>query len=370
MKLTVAAGNHDRVLCPVNFKLPLEAVGCTEGKKFVLTAPNGKSFPCAVKAAGEEAELCFVLDWLGSGEELELELGTVDCKCTKMHLADTEKGIAIKNGEKEITHYYTATDLAKPHLGHFREAYGTEITRIDNTTREHPHHRALWISHGDVNGVDTWNELPEHGYIRVQEIRDRFESSVWTGFTAENLWTDHYGKSLCTETTSFKVYNTPDTYTIIDIDLTLTAAFGEVTLGPTKEAGPLAIRMADDLRVVGHPGEIATGTMEAAQGAINEKEIWMKRAPWVDYWGTKDGHRCGVAIFDCAENEMFPTYWHARDYGLMAVNNFYVGGSRVIPEGESKNWKFRIVAHNGNTAEADIRGKYLDYYASPVVKAE
>ncbi len=195
-----------------------------------------------------------------------------------MSLEDTEKGISIQREGDELTRYYTATDIAKPHLGHFKDAFGTEITRIDNQTREHPHHRALWISHGDVNGVDTWNELPEHGYIRVQEICDRFESDVWTGFTAKNLWTDHYGKPLCTETTSFKFYNMPSGVTLIDLDITLTAEFGPVTLGPTKEAGPLAIRMADDLRVT------VTGTMEAAQGAINEKEIWMKRAAGCSGW--------------------------------------------------------------------------------------
>ena len=363
MTIKIEAGNHDRVLCPVSFEIPVEKLNGIdlEGKTAYLTTSYGKAFPCAVKVCGDKAEFCFILSWLGKGEALELELGSFANCGKKMALRDTEKGIVVENGKDDLIRYYTATDIAKPHLGHFRDEYGTEITRIDEANPEHPHHRALWISHGDVNGVDTWNEDPEHGYIRVQEISDRFESDVWTGFTTKNLWTDHYGKPLCTETTTFKFYDMPSRYTIVDVDITLTADYGKVTLGPTKEAGPLAIRMADDLRVT------VTGTMEASDGAINEDEIWMKRFPWVDYYGTKDGHTCGFAIFDNAENELFPTYWHARDYGLMAVNNFFYGGERVIPEGESKNWKFRVVAHSGDTKTADIRGKYLDYYAPPKV---
>lgn len=366
MKIKIEAGNHDRVNCPVSFTVSPDALAghWTPGQTLYIALPGGKVLPCAVKTEDDRAEICFILPWLGKAETLEAEVcGSANCG-RAMSLEDTEKGVVIMKNGAPLTRYYTATDIPKPHLGHFTDAFGTEITRIDNQTREHPHHRALWISHGDVNGVDTWNELPEHGYIRVQEIFDRFESDVWTGFTAKNLWTDHYGKPLCTETSSFKFYAMPDGQTLIDIGITLSADFGHVTLGPTKEAGPLAIRMADDLRVT------VTGTMEAAQGAINESEIWMKRAPWVDYSGTKDGHTCGVAIFDNAENELFPTYWHARDYGLMAVNNFYVGGAREIPQGESKSWKFRIFAHGGTTAQADVRGRYLDYYAAPTITAE
>ena len=232
MKIKIEAGNHDRVLCPVSFSLPAEKLCgiALEGKTAYLTAANGKTIPCAVKLEGENAELCFILSWLGKGEALELWLGSSASCGKKMSLRDTDKGIVIEKGDSDLMRYYTATDIAKPHLGHFRDEYGTEITRIDEANPEHPHHRALWISHGDVNGVDTWNEDPEHGYIRVQNISDRFESDVWTGFTAENLWTDHYGKPLCNETTKFRFYDLPDRYTVVDVDITLTAAYGKVTL--------------------------------------------------------------------------------------------------------------------------------------------
>ncbi|MDD6262108.1 MAG: PmoA family protein [Clostridiales bacterium] len=366
MKITVEAGPHTRKLCPVAVKVSAEAVKALsdDGKGLVLKPENGRQIPCACRFEGEEAELSFILDWLGENEcaEFELSRGKV---CDRMRTVRTERGLSILSGEDEITEYYTKTDIPKPYLGHLRERYGTPVTRLDPTTKEHPHHRALWISHGDVNGVDTWNEPKDtHGFIRVRELSDLFDSPVWTGFTAHNVWTDHGGKPLCNEDTSFRIYDMPGSLTVIDVDITLSAAYGEVTLGPTKEAGPLAVRMADEL-IVQH-----TGTMESAEGGINEGEIWMKRSAWVDYWGTTAGRRCGVAVFDNAENELFPTYWHARNYGLMAVNNFYRGGARVIPEGESKNWKFRVIAHSGSTAEAEISKRYLDYFAPPKIKAE
>ncbi len=361
MKITISAQNHNRTLCPVSFTLPAAALPV--GKGYALALEGGRTLPLAAKLSGENAEMTFILDWLGAGEEISGEIIAAE-NTKKMHITADGKGILILCGDKPVTRYYTAADIPKPHLGHFRDEYGTEITRIDPDIKEHPHHRALWISHGDVNGVDTWNENPDHGYIRNQDIRDKFESDVYTSFTAENLWTDHSGAPLCTETTNFKIYATPARYTVIDLEICLSATHGDVTLGATKEAGPLAVRMAEDLRVV------VSGTMESAEGGINEGEIWMKRSAWVDYSGTKNGRKMGIAIFDNAENELFPTYWHARNYGLMAVNNFYRGGPRKIPAGQSKSWRFRVVAHSGSTNDADIKGKYLDYFAPVKVTVE
>ena len=368
MKITVAAGNHTRRGCPVSLRVPAEEVRALSGtgEALALRPAFGRALPCACRFDGGEAELTFVLDWLSAGESAAFELVRAEAaEAPRMQAVRTERGISIRDGGQEITEYYTGTDLPKPYLGHLRERYGEAVTRIDPNTREHPHHRALWISHGDVNGVDTWNEpAGTHGYIRVKELTELFDSAVWTGFTAKNVWTDHGGAPLCDDVTSFRVYAPRDGVTVVDVDITMIAAYGEIRLGPTKEAGPLAIRMADPVIVRN------TGTMESAEGGINESEIWMKRAAWVDYWGTVNGRRGGVAIFDNQANEMFPTYWHARDYGLLAVNNFYRGGERIIPAGERKNWKFRVVVHSGSTAEAGIAGRYADYAAAPAAKAE
>jgi len=63
-----------------------------------------------------------------------------------------------------------------------------------------------------------------------------------------------------------------------------------------------------------------TGKMVNAQNKQGEKNVWGKRSEWMDYSGTVDGQQVGIAIFDTPGNSGFPTYWHARGYGLFAAN--------------------------------------------------
>ena len=190
-----------------------------------------------------------------------------------MRAEQTGRGVTLSDGGAFVTEYYTGTDIAKPYLGPLRERYGADVTRLDFEIKEHPHHRALWVSHGDVNGVDTWNEpAGTHGFIRNNRISGVYCGDALAAFTAENTWTNHEGGKLLDETTEYKLYATGAACTVVDVCITLAAAYGEVTLGPTKEAGPLAVRMAESIKVKN------TGTMKNGVGGVNEDEIWMKRA--------------------------------------------------------------------------------------------
>ena len=64
---------------------------------------------------------------------------------------------------KPFTSYIWPTTLKKPTLYPIRTARGTVVTRgfpLDPRKGErvdHPHHVGLWLNHGDVNGLDFWN---------------------------------------------------------------------------------------------------------------------------------------------------------------------------------------------------------------------
>ncbi|MBQ4048676.1 MAG: PmoA family protein [Clostridia bacterium] len=361
MTITVSAGPHVRknAICAVALTEPTLPAG-----NYLLVPEKGAKIPASVQACGEAAELCFVLDYLGANETMTFAVEAANT-APRMTAEVTDRGVTIADNGAFVTEYYTGTDIAKPYMGPFTDRYGADITRLDFEIKEHPHHRSLWVSHGDVNGVDTWNEPKDrHGYIRNREITDLFSGSTFAAFTAKNQWTSHGGDPLLDETTSYKLYATDAATTVVDITITLTAAYGDVTLGPTKEAGPLAVRMAEPLKVDN------TGTMKNGVGGINEDEIWMKKAPWVDYYGVTEGRVCGVAMFDNPENDQFPTYWHARDYGLMAVNNFYRGGAKQIAAGEAMTFAYRVVFHNGDTETAAIGAMYADYATPAEIAVE
>jgi hypothetical protein len=63
----------------------------------------------------------------------------------------------------------------------------------------------------------------------------------------------------------------------------------------------------------------ATGvytTSEAVQGPA----VWGTRGRWCALTGNNAGHTVTIAILDHPKNPDYPTYWHARGYGLFAAN--------------------------------------------------
>ena len=118
--------------------------------------------------------------------------------------------------------------------------------------------------------------------------------------------------------------------------------------------------------------EAPAGLMVNSEGAVGEKEIWGKRANWVDYSGTVAGEKLGIAIFDHPANPKHPTYWHARGYGLFAANpfgerDFYNDktrdGSVTIPAGGTFVLRYRVLIHPGDASEAKVAEAYQRYAA-------
>ena len=150
----------------------------------------------------------------------------------------------------------------------------------------------------------------------------------------------------------------------IDFRIALTAATEDVTFGDTKE-GAFAIRLAEPFT------ERKGGRMVDADGRATMAQVWGKRSNWVDYTAELDGERLGVAMFDHPSNPRHPTYWHARDYGLFALNPF--GRNAFDPNAEESQWKlpagqkltFRwsVVVHPGDASTGHVADLYRQYAA-------
>lgn len=378
MKLTVHAGAHTRKNALLSVVLTAEQLaGIDTNAALALRYDGGKMLAAQLKKSGENYVLTFVLDFLAKGEEAVLTLvyGEAADTFAAVNLA-SEGRVALMAGGAEYTAYRYNIGFAKPHIGPIVNKYGENITRYDFEAKEHPHHRSIWFSHGSVKvenaetgfvsaEVDTWNENPHYGYIKTKKIAETVSGPVCSAFTAENVWTDEDGHPLCDDVTTVTMAQPEDGVTVLDVDLTLIAAYGRVTLGATKEAGPIAVRMDETLRAD------RTGTLTNAWGAVGEGEIWMKRSDWNDYYGiTSGGHVAGIAVFDTESNAKYPTYWHSRNYGLFAPNRYYLGGEEIIEAGGTLNFKYRIVIHEGDTETAGIREKFIDYAAPAEVTVE
>ena len=271
----------------------------------------------------------------------------------KLARDDDNHRIDITIGGKLFTAYVYDPTLAKPYLGPMYTRDGQTYTRLDFETKEHPHHRSVFLAVGDVNGIDFWNEPANHGVEVPDGIEDVVEGAAFAAFTAKNVWKSIDGVPQIDEKRRFTLYNQGEGCRYLDIEETFTATYGDTVFGPTKEAGPLGIRMNEELRA-----DKGTGTLMNSYGGIGEAECWGRSAQWCDYSGTLSGKPYGIAAFDDEQNERHPTAWHIRNYGLFAANNLYFKGGFTIKAGESITYKFRVIFHEDGCNVAD---RYILY---------
>jgi hypothetical protein len=62
-----------------------------------------------------------------------------------------------------------------------------------------------------------------------------------------------------------------------------------------------------------------TGEYHTSEG-IKGEAVWATRGRWCSLTGHTHDHTVTIAIFDHPKNAGYPTYWHARGYGLFAAN--------------------------------------------------
>jgi hypothetical protein len=292
--------------------------------------------------------------------------------CAQVKLTQGTDRILVDIDGKPFTAFFIGAETTKPYLHPLRAVSGTVVTRgypmemVEGENRDHIHHRGLWFSHGDVNGVDFWandpsQQGPKKGKVVVNKLTEVKSGKKNGTLSAIFDWTDATGKALLSETRTMTFYSEPSTRTI-DIDILLRAN-EKVTFGDTKE-GTFAIRLAAPLE------EKQTGKMVSSEGLETEKQVWGKRSPWVDYAGEIKGEKVGITIMDHPSNPRYPTYWHSRSYGLFASNPFGVkdftkqgDGKMELEPGQTARFRFRVVIHPGDSKSSDIAGMYKKYAA-------
>jgi hypothetical protein len=293
----------------------------------------------------------------------------------------SEGRISVTIAGQPFTTLFCGADSAKPYLDPLRSASGKIVTRrypmetVPGESHDHPHHRGLWFSHGNVNGFDFWsNEPSQHGgknarivLKRIGKISGGKESGV---IDASFDWVDPQGKALLAESRSMTFYAEPGRR-VIDFDITLTPV-EKVTFGDTKE-GTFAIRLAPQLEEPTKESLATpkrTGLMVDSEGRRGEAQVWGHRASWMDYAGEIDGEKLGIAILDHPSNPRHPTYWHSRSYGLFAANIFGLhdflndkaaNGGMTVEPGKAVRFRYRVIIHPGDYQSANIASEYAKY---------
>lgn len=283
-----------------------------------------------------------------------------------------------------FTSYHYSNDNKKPFLWPVNSADGVGVTRdypmhpedTPNFAQDHPHHKSVWTSYGDVNGADCWDEGDKAGYQRSDDVTWG-SGDAYGWIRAKNTWQNNDKEGVVTETREYRFYATPEKARLFDVHVTFTADFGDAKFGDTKEGGLVAVRMRPEL-------SYKNAVITNSHGDVGEAKTWGKPAPWCDYSGEMEdiGWR-GLAVFDHPTNLRHPTSWHVRGYGLMGANCFgysYFGekkhnegllpaenGDYTIPEGERLDMNYRVYVHSGDVEKADVAERYADFATPPTI---
>jgi hypothetical protein len=288
---------------------------------------------------------------------------------------ESDRRVDVLLAGKPLTSYIWPASLAKPVLFPIRTDRGQVVTRgypLDpqpDEARDHPHHVGLWFNYGDVGGADFWgNPGGERSGGRGPTIAHRAIESTRGGAGRGDLtvvadWLMPDGKPALRERTRF-AFAAGAGRVAIDRVATLTAASAAVPLPDNKE-GMLALRLARSLEHPSGKNPQATGSYRSSEGKTGN-DVWGTRARWMMLTGQADGAPVTIAILDHPRNPGYPTYWHARGYGLFAANPL---GQKALskgketlaftlPAGKPTRFAYRILLLSRAATADDIEAEF------------
>ena len=267
-------------------------------------------------------------------------------------------GVKVSIGGNEFTTYRFDKSQQKPYFFPVLASDGASIARQLEKPEDHPHHKGIWCSIDEVNGIKFWAEKGKIENVSVEIVKAEGNPAQ---LKVVNHWLEDDGKPLLRETATVSIYANR----LLDYDLEFTALDKPVTFGDTKE-GMFGMRVANSLR--GASG----GKISNAEGLTEEKNCWGKESKWVDYVGLVDGKTYGVALFDDHRN-FRKSRFHVRNYGLFTLSPFGQKAytNDMLPEnpltlepGQSIRLHYGIYIHDGDTQHGHVPAVYETFLKS------
>jgi hypothetical protein len=318
-------------------------------------------------------------------------VGLAQAAAPQAKVTRSEDRVRVELGGQLFTEYIFK-GAPKPYCYPVLAADGTQLNRdfpmkdTPGEDHDHPHHRSLSFTHGDVNGFDFWSEgnNPKVGKTVNESVKASTEGGTAV-IESHNRWVQPDGQVACTDQTTLRMRAIPDGR-ILDYEVVIKApADKPVVFRDTKE-GSIAIRVAQWMTPphnVAKKKSDGKGTIVNAEGVRDTPEslatakggnsTWGKKSNWVDYYAPKDGKTYGIAIFDNPQNPRHPTWWHVRDYGLFAANPFGKhdfeklpdprAGDFTIEAGKSATFRWRFYIHMGDEKAGKVAEAYKEYAA-------
>ncbi len=300
---------------------------------------------------------------------------------------EAHRRVDITIDGKPFTSYIWPTSLKKPVLfplitdGEITVTRGYPLEPRPGERVDHPHHAGMWFNYGNVNGFDFWNNsdaIKPEGRSKMGTILQERVVSTKSGadrgeLVVTSAWVTGEGRRILQQKTRY-VFSRRNGVRAIDQIVTL-QALDKVVFHDDKE-GLLGMRVAHWLEspdekggtfmdANGTPTKVSAAATAGATGVYLTSEgvkggaVWGTRGRWCTLTGTTGDHAVTIAIIDHPQNPGYPTYWHARGYGLFAANP--LGRSIFDP----KQPPFDYTIEKGKTAIFRYRILLSSYAANP-----
>ncbi len=284
-----------------------------------------------------------------------------------------EKGanqLSIRIGDKPFaTYVWSDPKIPRPYLANVHAPNSTQVTRsypidpvLNKDNDDHDtFHPGLWLSFGDVNGLDFWrNKARVRNLHFVQQPTAEDDHAT---FTVLNVYepTEGPADSAFYETCRYDVFALDIGWYLIAQSV-FQSSKGEIRFGDQEEMG-FGARIQTPLTV-----KFGAGTILNSNKGRNELGTWGFQADWCSYYGKAGDTFCGLTLMPGPKN-FRPSWYHSRDYGLVVANPFgkkaMTGAKRpemqpdmtVVPKGEVLRLTFGVVAF-ASTAEPDNATAY------------
>ncbi len=275
-----------------------------------------------------------------------------------------ELKIAI-GGKPFASYVYEDPKISRPYFAHVQSSCGVQVTRNYPPQAGDPQdhstfHPGIWQSFGDINGHDYWRLKAR---VEHEMFVEQPEGGPGKGtFTVRNYYMSTDGKNrVLAELVKYTILVRPSG-TLLLTNSTFSSESGDFAFGDQEEMG-LGVRVNTKFTV-----QYGKGHITNAEGLKEGKGTWGEASKWVDYSGLVDNKNVGVTIMPDPKN-FRPSWFHTRDYGLMAANAFGRDAMKkgekssvVVKRGEKFEIAYGVLIYCKPTGEkVNIEAAYQDY---------
>ena len=333
---------------------------------------SGRAVPCQLAEGGR-------LTWLLDGDATAGARRAYRCLVERVRggrvATEPSSPVAVRLAGDHLWFTRDGRLLARyAYLGNWKPYFWPIIVPPGNVVRgassEHQHQTGLFLAYGGHGGEGTtnvWSDWDEPPYgpcgKMVHRSFDLVEGGpVYGRFVERISYTRADGPKLFDEVRDVRMTPLPGGDVLFDV---------ERRPQEPAEAGPkpfiLGARVADSMRLVDLTRRDARGHARSLErpglltGAVEpelqrpENATHRVAGPWLDWSGPVGEGTAGLAFFDHPTNPGYGGGVTAGGYGCVTMRHDFPSGA------DSVGFRYRVVAHDGDAAQARIAERFRDY---------